>query len=36
VEIVQGISHGEWARARIEATLNELIEERDAVQDLLP
>ncbi len=36
VEIVQGISHGEWARAKIEATLNELIEERDAVRELLP
>lgn len=31
VEIVQGIQHDEWARERIDATLNELIEERDAV-----
>ena len=36
VEIVQGIDHGEWARARIDATLKELLEERDAVQELLP
>jgi malate dehydrogenase len=36
VEIVQGIDHGEWARRQIDATLNELIEERDAVADLLP
>jgi malate dehydrogenase len=36
VEIVQGIDHGEWAREKIAQTLNELIEERDAVADLLP
>jgi malate dehydrogenase len=36
VSIVQGIDHGEWARARIQATLDELMEERDAVKDLLP
>ena len=36
VEIVQGIQHGAWARAKIDATLKELLEERDAVQELLP
>jgi malate dehydrogenase len=36
VEIVQNIEHGSWAAARIEKTLDELIEERDAVQELLP
>jgi malate dehydrogenase len=36
VEIVQGIDHGAWAREKIDATLRELIEERDAVGDLLP
>jgi malate dehydrogenase len=35
VEIVQGIEHGEFARAKIEATTAELLEERDAVADLL-
>ena len=35
VEIVAGIEHGEFARGKIEATTNELIEERDAVADLL-
>ena len=36
VSIVQGIEHGEWAQAKIQATLDELLEERDAVKDLLP
>jgi malate dehydrogenase len=36
VEIVQGIEHGEWAQSRIDATLAELLEERDAVKDLMP
>jgi malate dehydrogenase len=36
VEIVQGIEHGAWAQSKIDATLAELIEERDAVRDLLP
>jgi len=36
VEIVQGIEHGVWARARVDATLAELLEERDAVKDLMP
>jgi malate/lactate dehydrogenase len=31
VEIVQGIQHDAWAAERINTTLNELIEERDAV-----
>ena len=35
VEIVQGIEHGEFARARIEATTAELLEERAAVEALL-
>ncbi|HEX6138897.1 MAG TPA: malate dehydrogenase [Candidatus Limnocylindria bacterium] len=34
--IVQGIEHGDWAQGRIQATLDELIEERDAVRELLP
>jgi malate dehydrogenase len=35
VEIVEGIEHDEFARGRIEATTAELIEERDAVAELL-
>ncbi len=35
VEIVQGISHGEWAAAKIAATTAELEEERAAVVELL-
>lgn len=35
VEIVQGIEHGDWARAKVDATLNELLEEREAVRALL-
>ncbi len=35
IEIVQGIEHGTWARAKIDATRNELVEERDAVKGLL-
>ena len=35
VEIVQGISHDAWAAERIAATLAELIEERDAVGELV-
>jgi malate dehydrogenase len=35
VEIVQGIEHGEWAQAKVDATRNELLEERDAVKDLI-
>jgi malate dehydrogenase len=35
VEIVQGIEHGEWARGRIQATLDELLEEREAVRGMV-
>jgi malate dehydrogenase len=35
VEIVGGIEHGAFARAKLEATTNELLEERDAVAELL-
>jgi malate dehydrogenase len=35
VEIVQGIQHDEFARSKIEATTNELLEERAAVEELL-
>jgi malate dehydrogenase len=35
VEILQGIEHGEFAREKIAATTDELLEERAAVQDLL-
>jgi malate dehydrogenase len=35
VEIVQGIEHNAWAQARIDATCDELLEEREAVKDLL-
>ena len=35
VEIVQGIEHGDFAREKIEATTNELLEERAAVEELL-
>jgi len=36
VEIVQGIQHGDWAQSMIDATRDELLEEREAVKDLLP
>jgi malate dehydrogenase len=35
VEIVQGIEHGDFAASKIEATTAELLEERDAVAELL-
>ena len=35
VEIVEDIEHGAFARSRIEATTAELLEERDAVAELL-
>ena len=35
VEIVQGIEHGAFARERIAATTAELLEEREAVAELL-
>ena len=31
IEIVQGINHEPWAAERIQITLEELLEERDAV-----
>jgi malate dehydrogenase len=33
--IVDGIEHDDWAREKIEFTTNELLEERDEVQELL-
>jgi malate dehydrogenase len=36
VEIVQGIEHNAWAQSKIDATRDELLEEREAVKDLLP
>jgi malate dehydrogenase len=35
VEIVQGIEHGDWARSKIDASLAELLEEREAVRELI-
>ncbi|SEF92723.1 malate dehydrogenase [Marinobacterium lutimaris] len=35
-QIVKGLEIGDWARERMKATEAELIEERDAVQHLLP
>jgi malate dehydrogenase len=35
VQIAQGIEHNAWAQAKIDATRDELLEERDAVKDLL-
>ena len=36
VEIVQGVSLNEFSRAKAEASVNELKEERSLVADLLP
>jgi malate dehydrogenase len=36
VEIEPGIVHNAWAQSRIDATRDELLEEREAVKDLLP
>jgi len=36
VEIVQGIQHGDWAQSMIDTTRDELLEEREAIKDLLP
>jgi malate dehydrogenase len=33
-EIVQGLDINEFSRTRIDASVNELIEERDAVKEL--
>ena len=35
VEIAQGIQHGEWAQGKIDATCDELVQEREAVKDLI-
>ena len=35
-EIVQGLTHNDFALARIKATITELQEERDAVKELIP
>ena len=35
VEIEQGIAHNAWAQAKIDASRDELLEEREAVEDLL-
>ena len=35
-EIVQGVPVSEFSQAKIDATINELIEERDAVKHLIP
>ena len=36
VEIVQGIQHQPWAQAKIDRSRDELVEEREAVKDLIP
>jgi malate dehydrogenase len=36
VEIVGGIEHAPWAQEKIATTCDELLEERDAVRELLP
>ncbi|MGZ6300474.1 MAG: malate dehydrogenase [Candidatus Limnocylindria bacterium] len=35
VEIVEGIEHGPWAQSKVDATRTELLEEREAVKDLI-
>ena len=35
-EIVMGISHNDFARQKIDASVKELLEERDAVKEMLP
>lgn len=35
VEIVQGIEHGPWAQEKVDATLAELLEERETVRSLV-
>jgi malate dehydrogenase len=35
-EVVQGVSVSEFSQGKIDATINELKEERDAVKDLIP
>lgn len=36
VQIVQGIEHAPWAQAKIDRTRDELVQEREAVMDLMP
>ncbi len=36
VQIVQGIGHAPWAQAKIDRSRDELLEEREAVKDLIP
>jgi malate dehydrogenase len=36
VQIVQGIEHAPWAQAKIDRSRDELLEEREAVMDLMP
>jgi malate dehydrogenase len=35
-QIVQGLAINEFSRARMDATLKELLEEKDGVKELLP
>ncbi|QTN33516.1 malate dehydrogenase [Akkermansiaceae bacterium] len=35
-EVVQGVPVSEFSQGKIDATINELLEERDAVKDLIP
>jgi malate dehydrogenase len=35
VQIEPGIVHNDWAQARVDATLAELLEEREAVMELI-
>ena len=35
-EIVQGLTHNAFAREKIDASVKELLDERDAVKDSLP
>jgi malate dehydrogenase len=35
-EVVQGVAVDEFSQGKIDATINELLEERDAVEDLIP
>ena len=35
-EIVQGLPIDAFSQSQIDATINELMEERDAVKDLIP
>ena len=36
VEIVQGLDQNDFAKSKIDATINELKEEREAVKELIP